>query len=347
MSQEWYYSVDGDRQGPVSGAELKKLAEAGTLKATDLVWKDGMPDWVAAKSIKGLFGSSSAGTTAPSASKSGEQAAARSAAAADADDDRPARARRRDEDEDDEDDRPRRRRDEDDEDDDRPARSRRRDDEDDEDEGRPVRRRDEEDEDDDRPRKTRRRVPEDTANKKMVAGLLGILLGGLGIHKFYLGLTGTAVIQLLVSIFTCGLAGAIGIIEGIIYLTKSDEDFHQPVRGRAEAVVLTRPAVWAAGRVAGDFIRTHSQPIRGDESWPTPEARQKKVVAGILGILLGGLGVHRFYLGDTMGGHHPYRDHRRHLRAGRIIGLIEGIIYLTKSDADFQKIYVEEKKGWF
>src|SRR3954462_1167275 len=103
VSQEWYYSVDGDRQGPVSGAELKKLAEAGTLKAADLVWKDGMPDWVAAKSIKGLFGGSAAGAAAPAASKSGEQAAAKSRPAADGDD-RPARARRRDEDEDEEDD---------------------------------------------------------------------------------------------------------------------------------------------------------------------------------------------------------------------------------------------------
>ena len=33
--------------------------------------------------------------------------------------------------------------------------------------------------------------------------------------------------------------------------------------------------------------------------------------------------------------------------AGSIIGLSEGIIYFTKSDADFQRIYVEEKKGWF
>ena len=44
MSQEWYYSVDGDRQGPIASAELKKLAEAKTVKPDDLVWKDGMPD---------------------------------------------------------------------------------------------------------------------------------------------------------------------------------------------------------------------------------------------------------------------------------------------------------------
>lgn len=191
VSQEWYYSVDGDRQGPVGAADLKKLAEAGTLKATDLVWKDGMADWVQAKSIKGLFGNNAAG--APAAARAAEPAA---------------RARPVDED---------------DEEDDRPVRSGRRDEDDD----RPVRRRDDDEVDDDRPRRKRRRVPDDTANKKMVAGLLGILLGGLAIHKFYLGFTGTAVLQLVISIFTCGLGGWIGIIEGIIYLTKSDEDFYR------------------------------------------------------------------------------------------------------------------------
>jgi TM2 domain-containing membrane protein YozV len=63
------------------------------------------------------------------------------------------------------------------------------------------------------------------AEKKIVAGILGILLGGLGIHKFYLGYTKEGVIQLIISVVTCGLGGIIGLIEGIIYLTKSDEDF--------------------------------------------------------------------------------------------------------------------------
>jgi TM2 domain-containing membrane protein YozV len=61
------------------------------------------------------------------------------------------------------------------------------------------------------------------AEKKIVAGILGILLGGLGIHKFYLGYTKEGVIQLLLS-FVC-VGGIIGLIEGIIYLTKSDEEF--------------------------------------------------------------------------------------------------------------------------
>lgn len=63
------------------------------------------------------------------------------------------------------------------------------------------------------------------ADKKVVAGILGILLGGLGIHKFYLGYTKEGIIQLVIGVVTCGIGGIIGLIEGIIYLTKSDEEF--------------------------------------------------------------------------------------------------------------------------
>ncbi len=67
------------------------------------------------------------------------------------------------------------------------------------------------------------------ADKKIVAGILGILLGALGIHKFYLGYTKEGVIMLLVSVLTLGFGGfvmgVIGLIEGILYLTKPDEEF--------------------------------------------------------------------------------------------------------------------------
>ncbi|MGM5629713.1 TM2 domain-containing protein [Apibacter raozihei] len=67
-------------------------------------------------------------------------------------------------------------------------------------------------------------------NKKVVSGILAILLGALGIHKFYLGYTKEGLIMLLVSVLSCGIAsgvmGIIGLIEGIIYLTKSDEKFY-------------------------------------------------------------------------------------------------------------------------
>lgn len=67
------------------------------------------------------------------------------------------------------------------------------------------------------------------ADKKLVAGILAILLGGLGIHKFFLGYQKAGIIMLLVTILTCGFGGAImgiiGIVEGIIYLTKTDAEF--------------------------------------------------------------------------------------------------------------------------
>ncbi|WAC20265.1 TM2 domain-containing protein [Luteolibacter sp. SL250] len=66
-------------------------------------------------------------------------------------------------------------------------------------------------------------TPVPGADKKVVAGILAILLGGFGVHKFYLGYTKEGVIQLLLSLVCIG--GIIGIIEGIIYLTKSDSEF--------------------------------------------------------------------------------------------------------------------------
>ena len=71
------------------------------------------------------------------------------------------------------------------------------------------------------------------ADKKILAGILGIVLGSLGIHKFVLGYTTEGVIMLVaslvVSTVTCGLAWPIfwiiWIVEGILYLTKSDEEF--------------------------------------------------------------------------------------------------------------------------
>ncbi len=76
------------------------------------------------------------------------------------------------------------------------------------------------------------------SKSKVAAGVLAILLGGLGIHKFYLGYTGPGIILLLGTIISAALAivivgifgllaiGAIVLVEGILYLTKSDEEFH-------------------------------------------------------------------------------------------------------------------------
>ncbi len=56
------------------------------------------------------------------------------------------------------------------------------------------------------------------AKSKLVAGLLGIFLGGFGIQRFYLGYTQIGVIQIVVTILTCGLGAIWGFIEGILYL---------------------------------------------------------------------------------------------------------------------------------
>ncbi|WP_242134269.1 TM2 domain-containing protein [Aestuariivivens marinum] len=75
-------------------------------------------------------------------------------------------------------------------------------------------------------------------NKKILAGVLGILFGGLGIHKFILGynkeggiLLGATLIGILLSCVGIGILfvwipGVVGFIEGIIYLTKSDSEFY-------------------------------------------------------------------------------------------------------------------------
>lgn len=71
---------------------------------------------------------------------------------------------------------------------------------------------------------------EDANGKKIASGICGIILGGLGVHKFILGYTQEGLIMLLVSVLTCGIGspvmGIIGLIEGIMYLTKSDDEFY-------------------------------------------------------------------------------------------------------------------------
>ncbi len=79
------------------------------------------------------------------------------------------------------------------------------------------------------------------ADKKLAAGLCGILLGGLGIHKFVLGYQQEGIymlvgqlVAIILAVISCGILfflpmviSIIGLVEGIIYLTKSDEEFVQ------------------------------------------------------------------------------------------------------------------------
>ena len=82
--------------------------------------------------------------------------------------------------------------------------------------------------------------PAEAGGKKLAAGLTGVLLGGLGVHKFVLGYTNAGAIMLATTL-VCGifgsclvvpLAGAvvmcvIGLVEGIVYLTMPDEQFYR------------------------------------------------------------------------------------------------------------------------
>ena len=67
-------------------------------------------------------------------------------------------------------------------------------------------------------------LPHYDSSKKVTAGILAILLGGLGVHKFYLGYTTEGIIMIL--LLFCGISPIIALVEGIIYLTKSDPEFY-------------------------------------------------------------------------------------------------------------------------
>jgi TM2 domain-containing membrane protein YozV len=71
-------------------------------------------------------------------------------------------------------------------------------------------------------------------SKQIVAAILAIVLPGVGIHKFILGMTTPRLIYLL-TLFFCGALGGLtlvlSIIEGIIYLTKTDEEFVRLYQG--------------------------------------------------------------------------------------------------------------------
>ena len=105
--------------------------------------------------------------------------------------------------------------------------------------------------DDDDYEPIRRHGDDDIAGKKVIAGVMGILFGGLGIHKFILGYGGAGAVMLLVFLlstpigiifggFTCGMGcflavgswvmSIIGFIEGIMYLCKSDGEFRREHR---------------------------------------------------------------------------------------------------------------------
>lgn len=64
-----------------------------------------------------------------------------------------------------------------------------------------------------------------SSRSKMVAGLLGLFLGAWGVHRFYMGYTQMGIIQIVVTVLTCGIGGLWGVVEGIMILVGSmDKD---------------------------------------------------------------------------------------------------------------------------
>lgn len=70
------------------------------------------------------------------------------------------------------------------------------------------------------------------AKSRTVAGILGILLGGLGLHRFYLGYVGIGVLQIVVTFLTFGTGAIWGLVEGILYLTQRTGQFSVDATGR-------------------------------------------------------------------------------------------------------------------
>ena len=77
---------------------------------------------------------------------------------------------------------------------------------------------------------------------------------------------------------------------------------------------------------------------------PFNPAENKRMLCGILAIVLP-FGIHRFMLGDNTGG--IIRLVLAFCGIGGIISIVEGVIYLTKTDEQFYQEYVVGKKAWF
>jgi TM2 domain-containing membrane protein YozV len=105
----------------------------------------------------------------------------------------------------------------------------------------------------------------------------------------------------------------------------------------------------------------HAPPVAPEPGAPMTddEIQSKKILCGVLGIVLGGLGIHKFILGRTSAGIIMVVVWALGVVgsflcvpalasiAMSVIGLVEGIIYLTKTNAEFKRIYIDQGKDWF
>lgn len=90
---------------------------------------------------------------------------------------------------------------------------------------------------------------------RVTAGLLAILLGGIGVHKFYLGKTAIGLVYLLFC--WTGIPAIIGLVEGIIYLTQSDEEFR--VKQELDQVVSTGSGIGTTPVSKADELKKYKE----------------------------------------------------------------------------------------
>ena len=80
---------------------------------------------------------------------------------------------------------------------------------------------------DDREPSGKTRTAPKIESKRLLAGVLAFLFGEFGVHKFILGYNRTGLIYLTLTLLTCGMWKIVTLIDGIVYLTKSDAEFIQ------------------------------------------------------------------------------------------------------------------------
>jgi TM2 domain-containing membrane protein YozV len=122
-------------------------------------------------------------------------------------------------------------------------------------------------------------------------------------------------------------------------------------------------AEWTAAGKVPHLFAAGGPPPMPDRGPPRPvaaayqpsseiaDAQTKKIAAAICGILIGSFGIHKFIIGNNTAGIIMLLVTLLTCGIGglvmHVIGIAEGIIYLTKSDADFYQTYIVEQKAWF
>ncbi len=141
-----------------------------------------------------------------------------------------------------------------------------------------------------------------------IAAMYGVFLGAFGIHRFYLGYTAMGIAQIAVTLLTCGIGALWGMLEGFLILSGYiNKDAH------------------------GKPLITDVEIAPTEVSSPDGYKYRNKTVAGIYGIFLGSLGIHRFYLGYTTIGIIQIIVTIATSGVGGMWGFVEGILILSDS----------------